>query len=159
VLGSHLDVRAHVEQQQPAARDRQHDGQRRAVDARQALHVNQRGRERRARRAGRHDRVRGAFPQCLGGPDDRRILARAGRLRGLVVVRDLVRSVDDLHLGSRLAERRADLALGPEEDAARPAGGGICGSGCDLGEAAIGAEGVYRDCCDGASEAPLSATT
>ena len=78
---------------------------------------------------------------------------------GLVVVRDLARGVDDVDPGGGIAERRADLARRAKEDAWCATGCGIGGGSCDLGEAAVSAEGVYRDCCDGPSEEPLSATT
>ena len=68
-------------------------------------------------------------------------------------------SVDDLDLRRGFAERRADIGGRTEQQATGAPGSRFGGRGGDFGQAAIGAERVYRDCCDGPSEEPPSATT
>jgi hypothetical protein len=75
------------------------------------------------------------------------------------VVRDLVGSVDDLDRALTLAERLAKRLGRPEQQAASPLRGRVGSAGCDFRQPSIGAERVYRDCWDGPSGEPPSATT
>jgi hypothetical protein len=77
----------------------------------------------------------------------------------LVVVGDLIGRVDDLRRRGAVAECRPDLIRRPEEDAVGTPVGCFGGRGRNFGQAAIGAERVYRDCCDEPSGEPPSATT
>ena len=79
-----------------AAGVRQRQRERRPVDAAVAPEVEQRGRERRAGRAAGHERLRAAVGDRAGRLDDRRLRRRAHRVRGVGLLGDRDRGVDDL---------------------------------------------------------------
>src|SRR5205807_10384559 len=92
-------------------------------------------------------------------PHDRGAGSGSRRLAGLVEVRDLVRRVHHIEPGTRLTQRPPQVGLGAEDDTSGTARCRLDGAGGDFRQAAIGAERVYRDCCDEPSEESLSATT
>jgi hypothetical protein len=141
VLGPDLDVGAAVEQQERLARHRHEHRQRRPVDAAGALHVEQPGRERRARRAARHERLRAPVGDRVHRLDDRGLGRRPHRARGIRGLGDRDRSVDYLDAG-----RGLDLARGPEQEHAdRAVGSRQRRAARDLGGTGIGPVGVERD--------------
>ena len=141
VLGPHLDVRAAVQQQERAARHRHERGERRAVDAAGAFHMEQPGRERGAGGAAGDERVGPAGGDGADGLDDRGVGLRAHGARGIGGLGDRDRGVDDLDAVGRL-----DLGGRAEHEHPELAGrGGERGAARDLGGTGVGAVGVEGD--------------
>ena len=141
VLPARLGARADVEQCHRVPRNRQRDRERRAVDAARALDVEGAGRERRAGRAGAHERLRPTLGDRPRRLHDRGLRRRAGGAHGILGLRDRDRRVDDLDARRRLAERFG----GAEQQHARTLAGRDRRAGRDLSRTEVGAVAVDRD--------------
>ena len=141
VLGAHLGVGADVDDGHRVPGDRDRDGQRRAVDARGALDVEQRGGQRGTGRAAADEGVRVARRDRARGEHDRGIGVRATGAHGVGRLGDGDGSVDDLDPLGDLAE----LLSGPEEHDAHALLGCVRRARGDFGGPEVGAVGVDRD--------------
>ena len=98
-LGLHLGVGTGVEQDRRGrAGDRDRRGDRRALDAGDAAHAQQRRRHRRTRVAGGDHRARPAVANRLGGTHERGVLLAPHALRGVVVHADDLGRLDQVEL-------------------------------------------------------------
>ncbi len=95
VLGAVVGVRPTVEQHRHAVAQRDRDGDRRPLDARQAPEVEQPGGEHRAGVPGRDDRVGVAVRHAPDRGDEARVRLRADCLGGLVGHVDPVGRLDE----------------------------------------------------------------
>src|SRR5204862_5556412 len=146
--GANLGVRAHVQQEDrrtAAAGYEQLERERRTADAVDAPQRERRRRHRRACWTRAYERVRTAGCDVGGGEHDRRRLAGAHRRHRLVLVRYLLRRLDQLdpvltcEIGEHVsvAEDAKDKIRGRAERLAR--------SGDDHGGTALGAAAIEGD--------------
>ena len=107
MLGARLGVCAGVDQDGRAPASGDDDGDRRAIDTREAAKPEQAGGEHRARVPGRDDGVGSALPDRAARGNERGVRLRTHGLGRLLVHRDLLRRLHELEI-SRIQSRRAE---------------------------------------------------
>ena len=107
VLGPRIGVRARVQQHRGPALGRDHDGDRRARDSRQATQLQEAGRQHRAGVPGGQDRIGLAFAHGAAGGDEGAVRLATHGLGRLLVHPDHLRRLDELQ-APRVEARRAE---------------------------------------------------